>query len=219
VQHVSGRRRPSSSGSRSPGLLEFDESRRAGRALLAGLDEAGRGPLAGPLVVAAAILPPGLAIPGVDDSKKLRDRARRKAFEAVQESAICWATGLVEPHDIDLMGISRATRTAFERALGGLSIKPDICIIDGLPMAGLGFAAGFVVRGDSRSLSVAAASVLAKVTRDTIMIEADRLWPGYGFASNKGYGSPEHMEALRRLGPCPLHRLSFAPLSSPGLFD
>lgn len=182
------------------------------------MDEAGRGPLAGPLVACAVLLGGGAALPGVDDSKRLSDRARRALVPRILDACELHGTGVVEPWEIDGMGMAAAVAAAFERASAPVAASCRLFLVDGLPVRGFPHPAEFVVGGDGLSLSIAAASVLAKVFRDDIMIEADRKWPGYGFASNKGYGSRSHFEALRRLGPCPIHRMSFRPLS-PGLFD
>lgn len=220
---ASGRREPSDPGSGRAALLEFDATLRRTWAVLAGIDEAGRGPLAGPLVAAAVCLPPGVDLPDVDDSKRLTDAGRRKALPRVVEACLGYGIGIVEAAEIDSRGMSTAVREAFERAAasctGSCPVPPSVYVVDGLPVKGLTFNAHFVVKGDRRSLSAAAASVIAKVTRDDIMLEAHGKWPQYGFAANKGYGSPAHLRAIDRFGPCPIHRMSFHPLCSPGLFD
>jgi ribonuclease HII len=223
VPPASGRREPSDGGSGRDALLEFDEKLRRTWAILAGIDEAGRGPLAGPLVAAAVCLPAGMDLPDVDDSKKLTDASRRRALPRILEVCLGHGIGIVEPAEIDSNGMSAAVREAFERAAASCSSScptpPAVYVVDGLPVKGLSFQAQFVVKGDRRSLSAAAASVIAKVTRDDIMLEAHLQWPQYGFSANKGYGSPAHLRALGRFGPCPIHRMSFHPVSSPGLFD
>jgi ribonuclease HII len=185
---------------------------------MAGIDEAGRGPLAGPLVASAVRLRPGSAPPGIADSKVLSDRRRRELTPLIMEASEAVATGIVDSREIDSLGMSAAVRLAFERAAAPLAGSTGLFLIDGLPVRGLSFPAEFVVDGDARSLSIAAASIIAKVARDDIMLEADLLYPGYGFAGHKGYGSRSHIEAIRRLGPCPIHRLSFRPLSQQELF-
>lgn len=223
MPHASRRREPSDGGPGRPDLLGFDRAARSEWASLAGVDEAGRGPLAGPLVAAAVCLPDGLDIPEVDDSKHLSDAARRKALPLILRSCLGHGVGVVEAGEIDARGMSTAVREAFERAVAACSTScrtaPAGFLVDGLPVRGLSFQARFVVKGDRRSLCVAAASILAKVTRDDMMLEAHSKWPPYGFASNKGYGSPAHLRAIDQYGPCPIHRMSFHPLSSPGLFD
>lgn len=194
-------------------LLGFD-AREAGFCRhAAGIDEAGRGPLAGPLVACCVVLVPGLAIPGVDDSKVLTARARLELRGRILEGCLGFGIGLVEPREIDSLGMTRSVALSFERAAGSCTVEADVYLVDGRPVEGLPFDARFFVRGDSRSLSIAAASILAKVHRDSLMAEADRVWPGYGFACNSGYGTPAHLAALRKLGPCPIHRFSFAPVA------
>lgn len=182
------------------------------------MDEAGRGPLAGPLVACAVLLRQDAGLPGVDDSKRLTDSARRALVPLILDACELRGTGVVEPGEIDSMGMAGAVAAAFERASAPVAPSGCLFLVDGLPVRGFRHPAEFVVGGDGLSLSIAAASVLAKVLRDDIMVQADRQWPGYGFASNKGYGSRSHLDAIRRLGPCPIHRMSFRPLS-PGLFD
>ncbi|MCD4847510.1 MAG: ribonuclease HII [Candidatus Aegiribacteria sp.] len=176
------------------------------------MDEAGRGPLAGPLVAAAVSLPRGAYLLGVTDSKKLSDKKRRALFPLIIEIAIGYSTGIVEYSEIDKVGMAESVRLAFNRAAQAIDIKDALYLVDGLPIRNLPLQSRFIVKGDSKSLSIAAASIIAKVTRDDIMIRADREFPGYGFASNKGYGSGEHMKAIEKLGPSPIHRMSFAPM-------
>lgn len=180
--------------------------------MLAGIDEAGRGPLAGPLVAAAVRLPADADLPGVDDSKKLSGATRERLLGEILAVCESWGTGVVTPEEIDDGGMSLAVRTAFSRAAAAAGPGIHLFLVDGLPVAGFGPAFRFQVRGDAASLCVAAASIVAKVTRDRIMIRAESEHPGYGFASNKGYGTPDHLEALARLGPSSIHRMSFAPL-------
>lgn len=146
------------------------------------------------------------------DSKTLSFEKREELYSRITDQALCCATGLVDPEDIDGRGMAEAVRLSFARAASILASTTDMFIIDGLPVMGLGIRAEFVIRGDSRSLSVAAAGIVAKVTRDRIMMKADSIYPGYGFRTNMGYGTREHLDALERLGPCPIHRRSFSPL-------
>lgn len=203
------------------GLREYDDAQSGGGELsVAGIDEAGRGPLAGPLVASAVMLPPAArpaALLGrrrlrVDDSKRLTDAARRRLLPAIVDLAISVGVGWVGSAELDGMGMAAAVRLAFLRAWSRLTPAPDVVLVDGLPVDGLPFAGRFLVRGDSRSLSIACASIVAKVTRDDYMIRMDRRFPQYGFASHKGYGTAAHIGSLRRYGPCPIHRRSFAPL-------
>jgi ribonuclease HII len=177
--------------------------------IIAGIDEAGRGPLAGPVVAAAVILPVGLVIPGVDDSKKLTEQKREKLFDVIMSLANSVGIGIVDPEVIDRVNILQATRLAMLKAVEQLSLQPDYLLIDGITRIDSGIFQKTVKKGDSLSLSIAAASIIAKVTRDRQMIEMDRTYPGYGLAGHKGYGSALHMEAIRLLGPSPIHRLTF----------
>ena len=176
------------------------------------MDEAGRGPLAGPLVAAAVSLPPCACLEGVTDSKKLSDIKRRTLFPEIVRIAAGYSTGIVQPSEIDRVGMAEAVRLAFSRAAQTIDIQNALYLVDGLPVRNLNLPSRYIVKGDSKSLSIAAASIIAKVTRDDIMIMADSEFPGYGFASNKGYGSREHMKAIDEIGPSPIHRMSFAPL-------
>ncbi len=184
------------------------------------MDEAGRGPLAGPLVAAAVVLDPETPVPGVEDSKRLRDDRRRELLQLIEESALAVSTGHVEPDEIDGNGMAWAVRESFLRAASGLVVAPDLWALDGLPLPGLRLRGKgrvrFFVRGDSRSSSIAAAGIVAKVTRDDIMLRMAEDWPGYGFESHKGYCTREHLQAIHRLGPCPIHRFSFSPLKEGG---
>jgi ribonuclease HII len=177
--------------------------------LVAGVDEVGRGPLAGPVMAAAVILPKGLHIPGIDDSKKLSPLKREILFELISEKALSIGIGIVEPEVIDNINILQATRLAMLNAVEQLDPQPDYLLIDGITPINSGITQKTVKKGDSLSLSIAAASIIAKVKRDRLMAEMDRLYPGYGFAGHKGYGSVLHMEAIRQLGPSPIHRLTF----------
>jgi ribonuclease HII len=185
--------------------------------LIAGIDEVGRGALAGPVTAAAVILPRDVEIQGLADSKTLTPSKRMTVAAAVQQVAIAVSVAHVEPAVIDAVGIAEATRRAMLGALAGLSVDPHLALIDGLPVE-LGIEAYALVKGDSLLASVAAASVVAKVARDGLMAELDQAHPGYGFAVHKGYGTAEHLAALERLGPSPVHRMSFAPCSQRRLF-
>lgn len=177
--------------------------------IICGVDEAGRGPLAGPVCAAAVILPAGLVIPGLDDSKKLSDKRRRELMPVIQENAIAYGIAFASHEEIDEINILQATFLAMERALAQLKIKPDLALIDGNRQKDFGINVETVVKGDSRSANIAAASVLAKVTRDDYMEQMALQYPGYGFEIHKGYGTKAHYEALRVLGPSPIHRLTF----------
>ena len=181
----------------------------AGVQIICGVDEAGRGPLAGPVCAAAVILPAGLVIPGLDDSKKLSDKRRRELMPIIQENALSYGIAFASHEEIDRINILQATFLAMERALDQLKIKPDLALIDGNRQKDFGINVETVVKGDSRSANIAAASVLAKVTRDNYMEEMAKEYPGYGFEIHKGYGTKAHYEALRNLGPSPIHRMTF----------
>lgn len=180
-----------------------------GYKVICGVDEAGRGPLAGPVCAAAVILPAGLEIPGLNDSKKLTDKRRRELFPIIQEKAIAYGIGLADHREIDEINILQATYLAMERAMAHLSVVPDIALIDGNRAKDFGIEVKTVVKGDSLSASIAAASILAKVTRDDIMLNLANDHPGYGFEIHKGYGTKAHYEALTALGPSNIHRMSF----------
>ena len=185
-----------------------------GFARVAGVDEAGRGPLAGPVAAAAVILPRSFSCPLLDDSKKLSKKRREQLyFEITGNPAIVWSVAMVEPEEIDKINILRATHRAMALALDGLKSKPDIALVDGLPVKGLPLVHESLVKGDGLSLSIAAASVIAKVTRDGIMQKIHEEFPDYGFIRNQGYGTREHLEALKKYGPCRHHRRSFQPVS------
>ena len=182
--------------------------------MIAGVDEAGRGPLAGPVVAAAVILPAEFRHAVLDDSKKLSARKREAIFlELTTDSSVLWSVAIVEAEEIDRLNILRATHEAMRRAIGGLSIVPDHALIDGLPVHPFPIAQTALVGGDGLSLSIAAASVIAKVVRDRLMCKMDNLYPDYGFAKHKGYGTALHLDRLQRYGPCPIHRKSFSPVT------
>lgn len=177
--------------------------------LICGVDEAGRGPLAGPVCAAAVILPKHLQIPGLTDSKKLTDKKRRELFPLIQEQAVSYGIGLASETEIDEINILQATFLAMRRALAQLRVKPDLALIDGNRETDFGLTVKTVVRGDSISANIAAASILAKVTRDNILLDLAKQYPEYGFDVHKGYGTKAHYEALRMYGPCPIHRRTF----------
>jgi ribonuclease HII len=181
---------------------------------IAGVDEAGRGPLAGPVSAAAVILPENFVCAGLDDSKKISAHRRDDFFEKLTcDPTVIWAVATADHAEIDALNILRASHLAMQRALEKLSTPPDFCLIDGLPIKNFPFAHEAIVKGDSRVLSIAAASIIAKVTRDRMMAEIDREFPQYGFAQHQGYGTPQHLEALRRHGACRVHRRSFQPVA------
>ncbi|WP_338827905.1 ribonuclease HII [Neomoorella thermoacetica] len=182
---------------------------RQGAARIAGVDEAGRGPLAGPVTAAAVILPPGLFIAGLNDSKKVSPARRRELAAVIKKESLAWGIGWVSVKEIDCLNILAASRWAMRRALSALAIRPDHVLIDGMELPGLKIPQTPLVGGDALSASIAAASILAKVARDELMVAYDAVFQGYGLAGNKGYPTREHREALRRLGPCALHRRSF----------
>lgn len=177
--------------------------------LICGVDEAGRGPLAGPVCAAAVILPRDLQIPGLTDSKKLTDKKRRELFPVIQEQAIAYGIGLASEQEIDEINILQATFLAMRRALDQLSVRPDLALIDGNRETDFGLPVKTVVKGDSLSANIAAASILAKVTRDNIMIQMSEQYPEYGFEIHKGYGTKAHYAALTEHGASPVHRRSF----------
>ncbi len=181
----------------------------AGRRYIAGVDEVGRGPLAGPVVAAAVILPQDFALLGVNDSKKLSPKRREILFDQIREAAVAYAIGRREPQRVDEINVLEATKESMRDALAALSVRPDHVLIDAITLRGLQIPQTAIVHGDATSISIAAASILAKVTRDREMIEMDRIWPGYGFEQHKGYGTKQHYEALAALGPCPIHRKTF----------
>ena len=176
---------------------------------ICGVDEAGRGPLAGPVCAAAVILPGYLEIPGLNDSKKLTDKRRRELVPIIKDQALSYGIAFATPEEIDNINLLQATFLAMERALAQLNIRPDLALIDGNRQKDFGINIETVIKGDSRSANIAAASVLAKVTRDDYMEEMALKYPGYGFEIHKGYGTKAHYEALRKLGHCPIHRMSF----------
>lgn len=177
--------------------------------IICGVDEAGRGPLAGPVCAAAVILPQALEIPGLNDSKKLTDKRRRELAPIIKQQALAYGIAFASHEEIDAINILQATFLAMERALAQLKIQPELALIDGNRQKDFGINVETVVKGDSRSANIAAASVLAKVTRDDYMEAMALEYPGYGFEVHKGYGTKAHYDALRELGPCPIHRMTF----------
>ena len=185
---------------------------KAGAQIIAGIDEAGRGPLAGPVVAAAAILPPKFKHKTLTDSKQLSEKQREEIYaELTANPEFLWAVGISDVDVIDHYNILRATWRAMQLALDNLYVHPDHVLVDGLRVPLIGVEQTAIVKGDAKSFSIAAASVIAKVTRDRMMMELDRLYPAYGFASHKGYGTPQHLAAIQQHGPCLVHRRSFAP--------
>ncbi|MCQ4348480.1 ribonuclease HII [Pseudomonas stutzeri] len=180
--------------------------------LVAGVDEVGRGPLCGPVVTAAVILDPLRPIDGLNDSKKLSEARRERLFDEIRDKALAWCIGRAEVEEIDRLNILQATFLAMQRAVEGLAVQPRLALIDGNRCPKLAVPCAPVVQGDAKVPAIAAASILAKVSRDREMAELERVYPGYGIAGHKGYPTPAHLEALRRLGPTPIHRRSFAPV-------
>ena len=189
-------------------IIENDHFDR-GIKIICGVDEAGRGPLAGPVCAAAVILPPNAEIPGLNDSKKLSDKKRRELYPIIKEQAIAYGIAFADHKEIDEINILQATYLAMERAIAQLSVKPELALIDGNRAKDFGVPVETVIHGDSLSASIAAASVLAKVTRDDYMLQMAEEYPGYDFEIHKGYGTKAHYAALTERGPCPIHRMSF----------
>ena len=204
-----------------PDLALERKHRKLGRSTVAGIDEAGRGPLAGPVTAAVVILPERFRCKGLDDSKKLPAAKREAIYELlVENQKVRWAVASAEVAEIDSINILKATHLAMRRAVDALPAAPDHCLIDGLPVPGFPFPHDGVVKGDGLSLSIAAASIIAKVTRDRMMRTLHEEFPHYGFAQHQGYGTPEHLAALRTHGPCRHHRFSFQPVAQLSLpFD
>ena len=197
---------------RMDAMLEFESAaRKNGFRRVAGVDEAGRGPLAGPIVAAAVVLEAPVA--GLNDSKLLTEAQREKLFDVLQSGGHAIGCAAVSPAEIDAMGIQVANYTVMLRAVSGMGEPPDFLLVDGFALPGCTVPHERLIKGDRRSQSIAAASIIAKVTRDRMMDELERNYPGYGFARHKGYATREHLDALERLGPCPIHRRSFAPIA------
>ncbi len=178
-------------------------------AFICGVDEAGRGPLAGPVAAGAAILPRDCTILYLNDSKKLTEKRREELFEEIKEKAVAWSVGIAGPERIDEINILRATYEAMRSAISGLKTVPDLLLNDAVTIPDITIRQIPIIKGDAKSVSIAAASILAKVTRDHMMMEYDKLFPEYGFAKNKGYGTAVHIEALKNFGPTPIHRKTF----------
>lgn len=176
---------------------------------ICGIDEAGRGPLAGPVVAGAVILPKDCEILFLNDSKKLSEKKRETLFDEIREKAVAWSVGIVGPDVIDEINILQATYEAMRKAIAGLSVQPDILLNDAVTIPNVEINQIPIIKGDAKSLSIAAASILAKVTRDHMMMEYDTLFPEYGFAKHKGYGTAAHISVIKKIGPCPIHRRSF----------
>lgn len=190
---------------------EFEKAAvNSGFSCICGVDEAGRGPLAGPVCAAAVILPAGAAIEGLDDSKKLTEKKRERLYDIIKQTAVAYSVAYGTLEEIETVNILEATYLAMNRAIEGLNVKPDFALIDGNRVPrGIKIPCETIVKGDSKSMSVAAASVLAKVTRDRLMLEYDKKYPEYNFKKHKGYGTKEHTELIKQYGPCEIHRLSF----------
>ena len=182
-----------------------------GLTLIAGVDEAGRGPLAGPVLAGAVILKRGDFIKGINDSKKLSEKRREELYDEITKRAVAYGVGVVDHKEIDSINILEATKMAMKNALDELmlAVRPEYVLIDAVTLDNIDLRHAAIVRGDEKSVSIAAASILAKVTRDRMMIAADEIYPEYGFARHKGYGTKEHIEAIKRYGPSPIHRITF----------
>ncbi|PRY84191.1 RNase HII [Alkalibacterium olivapovliticus] len=188
-------------------------ARTKGKVMIAGVDEVGRGPLAGPVVSAAVILPEDAALVGINDSKQLSLKDREYWASKIKEQAIAIRYSIVSAEDIDRLNIYQATRLSMKQSVMNLSVQPDHVLIDAMHID-IPYSQEKIIKGDAKSISIAAASIIAKVIRDNLMKEYDELYPGYGFSKNAGYGTKEHLEGLKRLGPTPIHRKSFSPVSS-----
>ena len=186
-----------------------DELSQQGYRFICGVDEAGRGPLAGPVCAAAVILPPHVEIPGLNDSKKLTDKKRRELYPVICEQALAYGIAMADEKEVDQINILQATFLAMKRAVDQLKQKPDYILVDGNKLPDFDVSANYVIKGDSLSASIAAASVLAKVTRDDFMLKIAEQYPEYAFDVHKGYGTKAHYEMLEKHGPCPIHRLTF----------
>ncbi len=185
------------------------QAREQGVTVICGVDEAGRGPLAGPVCAAAVILPPEITIEGLNDSKKLPDKKRRALYDVITEKAVTYGVAFASEQEIDAINILQATFLAMERAMKKLSVQPELALVDGNRAKDFGIPVRTIVHGDGLSASIAAASILAKVTRDRLMERLDQTYPQYGFAVHKGYGTRRHYAAVREYRPCPLHRTTF----------
>lgn len=190
-------------------LLYEKQEQAKGHFLIAGVDEVGRGPLAGPVCVACVMMPLDDVIDGVDDSKKLSEKKREMLFEQIKEKAICYSIQLVDEQTIDKINILEATKLAMKNAINSLTIKPDVVLVDAISKLDVDTEVRGIVKGDALSYTIGCASILAKVTRDRLMCELAKEYPEYGFEKHKGYGTKQHIEALKEYGPCVYHRLSF----------
>ena len=193
---------------RLEGMREF-ENKYSDLGAVAGIDEAGRGPLAGPVVAAAVILPKDIFLPFLNDSKKVTEKRRDVLFDQIKQEAIAYGIGIASNALIDEINILQATYEAMREAISKLSKTPDILLVDAVHIPDINIKQVGIVKGDAKSVNIAAASILAKVTRDRLMLEYDKIYPEYGFASNKGYGTAKHIEALKECGACDIHRRSF----------
>ncbi len=195
--------------------LSFERAARAsGYTCIAGLDEAGRGPLAGPVVAAAVVLPEGLLVSGLTDSKQVPEAERDRLFDVIREQAVCFGIGISDERLIDEVNILQATIIAMEQALAALTPRPDYLLLDAVTLPRVALPQKPLVKGDCRSHSIAAASILAKVTRDRLMLELHEKYPEYSFRKHKGYGTGEHLDLLRKYGPCEAHRKTFNPVAA-----
>ena len=190
-------------------LLYEKQEQEKGRFLIAGVDEVGRGPLAGPVCVACVMMPLDDIIEGIDDSKKISEKKRDLLFEQIKEKAICYSIQMVNEQTIDEINILEATKLAMKRAIEDMSVKPDVVLVDAISKLDTDAEIRGIVKGDALSYSIGCASILAKVTRDRLMCELSKEYPEYGFEKHKGYGTKQHIEALKEYGPCVYHRLSF----------
>ncbi len=194
-------------------LQEFEKAAyKNGYRFIAGIDEAGRGPLAGPVVAAAVILPPDFYLAGVDDSKKLNSKIRLELSSVIKEKALAWAACFISPEYLDRVNIYNAAREAMQTAVLSLEVQPDFLLVDAMKLPGLAIDHQSIIKGDSLSISIACASILAKVERDRCMESFDSIYPEYGFARHKGYATREHLEKISCHGACPIHRASFEPI-------
>lgn len=214
LREVKRRERLLHEAARLRGMLRHEEELWARGLRVAGVDEVGVGPLAGPVMAAAVVLPPGTSLARIDDSKQLDRQTREELAEEIKAVALGWAVGSCDRHEIDAMNIYQASREAMRRAVVGLTRAPDLLLVDARSVPGVAMEQRAIIKGDAQSQSIAAASIVAKVTRDAFMRDAALSYPGYGFESHKGYYCAQHLDALDRLGPCPLHRRSFAPVAA-----
>ena len=190
-------------------MMQFEEKYGSEYHSICGVDEVGRGPLAGPIVTAAVILPEGLIIPHINDSKQINEKKREELYQIITENAVSYKIGIKDEKEIDELGIAVADSLAMKEAVLGLSVPADMVLVDAFKIPGLDLKQVPIVKGDAKSVSIAAASIVAKVTRDRMMVEYSKKYPEYGFDSNKGYGSASHIEVLKKIGPCEIHRRSF----------